>query len=111
MRRWECTHVWADEGSGGSVRVSGSRLFMAAAEVNSSPTAPHATCVQILASRTEKRQVGGKAGNTFSVATFAVVDEAALAAKAAADEAGAAGEEFWKTLLPEAVKVGSGYGT
>ena len=71
------------------------------------PHCPTCDLCQILASRTEKRQVGGKAGNTFSVATFAVVDEAALAAKAAADEAGAAGEEFWKTLLPEAVKVGA----
>jgi SNF2 family DNA or RNA helicase len=47
---------------------------------------------EILSSRTEKRQIGGRAGNTFSVASF----EGEKARKKEDDQ------EFWKTLLPEA---------
>lgn len=47
---------------------------------------------EILSSRTEKRQIGGRAGNTFSVASF----EGGKPAKAEDDQ------DFWKTLLPEA---------
>ncbi|KAJ9516015.1 hypothetical protein QJQ45_024466, partial [Haematococcus lacustris] len=50
----------------------------------------------ILQGRTEKRQLGSRAGNTFSVARFAAVEE---------EEPVAApkGREYWAELLPEAV--------
>jgi SNF2 family DNA or RNA helicase len=51
---------------------------------------------QILKGRTEKRQIGGRAGNNFSVATFEV-EGANAAANAAGDD-----KAFWATLLPEA---------
>ncbi|KAG2455048.1 hypothetical protein HYH02_000873 [Chlamydomonas schloesseri] len=72
---------------------------------------------QILEGRTERRQIGSRAGNTFSVATF-VVDDAAgtgggggggdglpprrrgRGAAAAEDEAE---KEYWRALLPDAV--------
>ena len=50
---------------------------------------------QILSGRTEKRQIGGRAGNTFSVATFAVETEGNATA---GDD-----KTFWSALLPEAV--------
>lgn len=53
---------------------------------------------QILSSRTEKRQIGSRAGNTFSVASFNV-DEAAAHTK---DKNG---RDFWAEILPEAVQV------
>ena len=57
--------------------------------------------VQILTARTEKRQIGSRAGNTFSVATFAVDEKPAAAArKGGRDEED---REFWAALLPEAV--------
>ena len=52
--------------------------------------------LQILASRTEKRTVGGKAGNSFSVATFAAREEL---------PAGTEDPAYWESLLPEAVQV------
>lgn len=48
---------------------------------------------EILSNRTEKRQIGGRAGNTFSVATFG-----------AEKDATANDKEFWQTLLPDAAK-------
>jgi hypothetical protein len=48
---------------------------------------------EILSNRTEKRQIGGRAGNTFSVATFE-----------AEKDANANDKEFWQTLLPDAAK-------
>ncbi len=54
---------------------------------------------QILKGRTEKRQIGGKAGNTFSVATFG--EQAATPGKG--DKTDKTDEEFWKSLLPDAV--------
>ena len=51
---------------------------------------------QILKGRTEKRQIGGRAGNTFSVATFG--EQAATPGKGEKND-----EEFWKSLLPDAV--------
>jgi hypothetical protein len=54
--------------------------------------------MQILSSRTEKRSVGGKAGNSFSVATFAVQEELPSAG-------GPGNEQYWQNLLPEAVQV------
>jgi len=71
---------------------------------------------EILKGRTEKRQIGGRAGNTFSVATFDVgspmvagggggTAEAALAAEAAAGGGGGVSDkEFWAALLPEAAQ-------
>ena len=52
--------------------------------------------MQILASRTEKRSVGGKAGNSFSVATFAAREEL---------PAGTDDHQYWESLMPEAVQV------
>lgn len=51
---------------------------------------------QILKGRTEKRQIGGRAGNTFSVATFG--EQAVTPGKGEKND-----EDFWKSLLPEAV--------
>lgn len=51
---------------------------------------------QILNGRTEKRQIGGRAGNTFSVATF----ETAASAGAHGDD-----KAFWGALLPEALQA------
>ncbi|KAL4858846.1 Chromodomain-helicase-DNA-binding protein 6 [Chlorella vulgaris] len=53
---------------------------------------------QILQGRTEKRQIGGRAGNTFSVATFG------MDATAAAGSAGGDDKAYWASLLPEAVQ-------
>ncbi|KAL6771482.1 hypothetical protein ACKKBG_A26555 [Auxenochlorella protothecoides x Auxenochlorella symbiontica] len=51
---------------------------------------------QILAGRTEKRQIGSRAGNSFSVTSFA--------ATGAGRQAGAdAGEDYWQNLMPSAV--------
>jgi chromodomain-helicase-DNA-binding protein 7 len=47
---------------------------------------------QILTARTEKRQIGSRAGNTFSVATFA-----------AAEEERGNDQDYWAALLPDAV--------
>jgi superfamily II DNA or RNA helicase len=60
---------------------------------------------EILKGRTEKRQIGGRAGNTFSIATFEVGDGGAGATGANAGGGGNAhGDDkaFWATLLPEA---------
>ena len=51
---------------------------------------------QILKGRTEKRQIGGRAGNTFSVATFG--EQAPTPGKGEKND-----EDFWKSLLPDAV--------
>ena len=51
---------------------------------------------EILSSRTEKRQIGGRAGNTFSVANFGE-DKDTTSQK---DD-----EDFWKTILPEACEI------
>ena len=60
---------------------------------------------EILKGRTEKRQIGARAGNTFSVATFEVAG-GGTGGGATATNSGAAGsdgdEAFWSTLLPEA---------
>lgn len=69
---------------------------------------------QILEGRTERRQIGSRAGNTFSVATFALDDapggggagdglpprRRGRGAAAAEDEAE---KEYWRQLLPDAV--------
>ena len=54
---------------------------------------------QILKGRTEKRQIGGRAGNTFSIATFEIEGGGAPGSgpNNAADD-----KSFWATLLPEA---------
>lgn len=63
---------------------------------------PCLTRPQILASRTEKRTVGGKAGNSFSVATFAAREDPPPGVGV-----GPGGEQqYWESLLPEAVQVG-----
>ncbi|KAG2496454.1 hypothetical protein HYH03_005678 [Edaphochlamys debaryana] len=62
---------------------------------------------QILEARTEKRQIGSRAGNTFSVATFAVEEPGAGAGRGrgrgrgGAEDAEAA--EYWRNLCPDAV--------
>ena len=53
---------------------------------------------QILKGRTEKRQIGGRAGNTFSVATFG--EQAVSPAK---EGKNGNDQDFWKALLPDAV--------
>ncbi|GLC56571.1 hypothetical protein PLESTB_001122300 [Pleodorina starrii] len=81
---------------------------------------------QILAARTEKRQIGSRAGNTFSVATFAADDgpggggggggghrggrrKRGRAAGGVGDQDGdgdgdaPADEDYWRELMPEAV--------
>lgn len=59
---------------------------------------------QILEGRTERRQIGSRAGNTFSVATFAVDDN-----PRDGDQGGRRGKrgggndaDYWRSLLPEA---------
>ncbi len=53
-----------------------------------------AAVVQILNGRTEKRQIGNRAGNSFSVATFA-----------AGPQLGAiTDKDYWAELLPEALQ-------
>lgn len=54
--------------------------------------------LQILAGRSEKRQLGSRKGNTFSIATFA----AAGAPEAEADEDAVDAKTFWAEMLPEA---------
>ncbi len=49
--------------------------------------------------------MGGKAGNTFSVATFAAQEEGAPAAGPAGGDSA-----YWETLMPDAVKVVEGKG-
>jgi superfamily II DNA or RNA helicase len=60
----------------------------------------------ILKGRTEKRQIGGRAGNTFSIATFEVDGGAGGAGGSGTNAAGGANaaddKAFWATLLPEA---------
>jgi chromodomain-helicase-DNA-binding protein 7 len=66
---------------------------------------------QILAGRTERRAVGGRAGNTFSVATFAAADDAPSPSPTGKGgrgkrrgKADADGDRaFWAALLPDAV--------
>ncbi|KAH7617240.1 putative Chromodomain-helicase-DNA-binding protein 7 [Nannochloris sp. 'desiccata'] len=57
---------------------------------------------QILKGRTEKRQIGGRAGNTFSIATFEIEGGAAGSGAAGATANAADDKSFWATLLPEA---------
>eukprot|EP00798_Chlamydomonas_sp_ICE-L_P018821 gene18821-25366_t len=54
---------------------------------------------QILAGRTEKRSIGGKAGNSFSVATFKAVKEAGSETTGNTDKDG---KEYWAELMPDA---------
>lgn len=68
---------------------------------------PHLLCPQILAGRSEKRQLGSRKGNTFSVAHFGdgggeldpeQEEAAAAAAAAAAEDAAVAAKDakaFW----------------
>lgn len=56
---------------------------------------------QILKGRTEKRQIGGRAGNSFSIATFEI-EGAATGTNGAAPNAAGNDKAFWATLLPEA---------
>lgn len=69
------------------------------------PLAPPNLRLQILTGRTEKRQIGSRAGNTFSVATFAVDDKprAGRPGQAAKQQQEETNREFWESLLPEAV--------
>ena len=55
---------------------------------------------KILEERTETRQVGSRAGNTFSVATF-TVNEAAAGGAEAAPEDGAPGDFSWEDFYGE----------
>lgn len=57
---------------------------------------------QILQGRTEKRQIGGRAGNTFSMATFDAQGSGSLDGSLTAEGSGE-GAAFWTALLPEAV--------
>ena len=58
---------------------------------------------EILKGRTEKRQIGGRAGNTFSVATFAVEGgEGSGDVNGGGDGRPTDDKEFWKALLPDA---------
>jgi hypothetical protein len=65
--------------------------------------------LQILAGRSEKRQLGSRKGNTFSIAHFAAAGgaepEQAEAAEAEADAAPRDAKAFWADLLPEAVQA------
>jgi len=79
------THCLGDDlGGGGEQRAATATDAFAAEDID-----------EILAGRTEKRQIGNRAGNTFSMATFA------------ADQMGGNEEtndpNFWANLLPEAV--------
>ncbi|GFR52261.1 hypothetical protein Agub_g14795 [Astrephomene gubernaculifera] len=63
---------------------------------------------QILEGRTEKRQIGSRAGNTFSVATFALddannADNGDPRVGPRGRRAGEDDKEYWRSLLPEAV--------
>ncbi|WIA09219.1 hypothetical protein OEZ85_008629 [Tetradesmus obliquus] len=65
---------------------------------------------QILAGRSEKRQLGSRKGNTFSIAHFAAAgaepEQPEAAAEAAEGEAQPADPKaFWAGLLPEAVQA------
>lgn len=70
---------------------------------------------QILNNRTEKRQIGGKAGNSFSVAQFKVEEEkeevlpAALLGSAEGEDplpgAHLNDKEYWTLIMPEAVRA------
>ncbi|XP_024535858.1 chromodomain-helicase-DNA-binding protein 8 [Selaginella moellendorffii] len=58
---------------------------------------------QILQQRTQKRTIGGRGNNTFSVATFVSLDNAT--ADPSPDFSNVGAEEFWKNLMPEAYEV------
>ncbi|GAX75744.1 hypothetical protein CEUSTIGMA_g3187.t1 [Chlamydomonas eustigma] len=97
------THTSGEDPEADTGRIS--RLLMhgahslAAADQNQQEEAFQSEDInQILSSRTEKRSVGGKAGNSFSVATFAVQEDM--------PGAGGSGHEqqYWQNLLPEAVQ-------
>ncbi|XRB08963.1 chromodomain-helicase-DNA-binding protein [Pycnococcus provasolii] len=71
------------------------------------------TIETILSGRTERRQIGGKKNNTFSMATFGAEEEGE---EEGADEEGAAAgrranqepeeaDEYWRRLLPEEVEA------
>jgi chromodomain-helicase-DNA-binding protein 7 len=51
---------------------------------------------QILSGRTEKRQIGGRAGNSFSVATFAAPEVRV--------QDGTTERDYWQKLMPEALE-------
>lgn len=57
--------------------------------------------LQILLSRSEKRQLGSRKGNTFSIAHFAAAGGNA-ADEAEAEEEVVDAKAFWSELLPEA---------
>jgi hypothetical protein len=67
--------------------------------------------VQILAGRSEKRQLGSRKGNTFSIAHFAAAGAEPEPAEAAGEAAGEAegapldAKAFWADVLPEAVQA------
>jgi hypothetical protein len=66
------------------------------------------TLLQILAGRSEKRQLGSRKGNTFSIAHFAAggaEPELPEAAEAEAEPAAVDAKAFWAELLPEAVQA------
>jgi hypothetical protein len=73
------------------------------------PLLLRAAHLQILAGRSEKRQLGSRKGNTFSIAHFAAAGgaepEQAEAAGAEADAAPLDAKAFWADLLPEAVQA------
>ncbi|KAJ9515881.1 hypothetical protein QJQ45_016934, partial [Haematococcus lacustris] len=111
-----------DAGSGGDPEADAERLAVLLAQgahALLAPAAPQATAPDlpgegaegagikdtafqqedidtILQGRTEKRQLGSRAGNTFSVARFAAVEEEEPVAVPK-------GREYWAELLPEAV--------
>jgi hypothetical protein len=59
----------------------------------------------ILNGRTEKRQIGGRAGNTFSVATFNVAQGGGSSGTDTGKGGEADDKAFWAALLPEAARA------
>lgn len=62
--------------------------------------------LQILSGRTEKRQLGAKKGNSFSVATFATEEASTSEAPRPRKKKGGVDDDraFWAEMLPEAVQ-------
>lgn len=74
------------------------------------PCAALPRTAQILAGRSEKRQLGSRKGNTFSIAHFAAAGAEPEQPEAAAEAAEGEGQPadpkaFWAGLLPEAVQA------